>query len=201
MMRYFCALMSGAPTDRIDPWRACRRELVFSGEATLSEMPRLGEAIVQFGRGAVEKTTHRGSGDAARGADYTLHFMRDRQGRFVVKGHVRALLRLRCQRCLDEVEIPVDTEISLALIRRDEQALDLPEHLDPWLVADDALSPLEIVEDELLLAIPQVPRHPGSCRRPSGSAEADMSRRDAAPDGARGPFAGLAVLKKQPPDI
>jgi uncharacterized protein len=201
-MRYFCALMSGAPLELIDPWRACRRELVFSGDALLSAMPRLAAAVT--GLEGVSSSADVGPESSATpaAAGYELRFGRDRQGRSVVTGWVRACLRLTCQRCLEEVEIPVDAPIELALIRRDEDALDLPEDLDPWLVTEERLNPLDLVEDELLLAVPRVPRHPhGSCglRSVAGDeAEASARDEDNGSDLKRRPFAILAALKRPP---
>lgn len=212
--------MSGTPLDLIDPWRACRRGMDYAGEAMLSQMPRLAEALRGLGRspaGAEQSaqtaarqvdphavSTPVGSAESAGegAAEYSLRFERGPYNRSTVTGRVRAVLRLQCQRCLDEVEIPVDLPIALALIRKDEDALDLPEALDPLLVTDDAVRPLDIVEDELLLAIPTFPNHAWAC---GGSAWSDAEQRhDAATDGAEGaqdatrqPFAVLAALKRR----
>ncbi|UHD16202.1 YceD family protein [Thiocapsa bogorovii] len=135
-------------------------------------------------------------------ASVELRFSRDRDGRCIVAGRVRATLRLCCQRCLGEVEIPVDARIQLALIRRDEEALDLPEHLDPWLVTEERLVPLDMIEDELLLAVPVVPRHPvGSCTAgpvEHGEATASARNRETGSEARRGPFEILAALKQTP---
>jgi uncharacterized protein len=201
-MRYFCALMSGAPLERVGPWRACRRELVFAGDALLSAMPRLAAALAgsETTDASVDAGLEASTSDGA--ARYELRFGRDRQGRSVVLGRVRARLRLPCQRCLEAVEIPVDAPIALALIRRDEDALDLPEHLDPWLVTEDRLNPLDLVEDELLLAVPQIPRHPAGMCGPGLSAgdelEAPAADTDARSNATRRPFAILASLKRSP---
>jgi uncharacterized protein len=196
--------MSGASLCPIDPWRACRRGLSFSGVVALGDMPRLAEAVLGLGR-VVEQ---QGSGDdaaAGEGLDastadgaalYELRFERDRQGIAIVTGCVRALLRLQCQRCLDAVEIPVDIPIELALIRRDEDAPELPDHLDPWLVTDERLNPVDVVEEELLLAIPTIPRHSRACgAAPAGDAlRPSPGDADAEQDERRRPFAVLADL-------
>ncbi|EGV16961.1 YceD family protein [Thiocapsa marina] len=131
---------------------------------------------------------------------YELQFGRDREGRCIVTGRVRATLRLLCQRCLDPLEVPVDARIELALIRRDEDALDLPEHLDPWLVNEERLDPLDILEDELLLAVPVVPRHPrGSCASVPVEGDAASGQTGAAQAGSetrRRPFEILSALKR-----
>jgi uncharacterized protein len=157
-------------------------------------MPRLASAVLSLAH-TPSVTAKREAG--AEVAEYEIRFGQDPQGRAIVTGRVAAVLRLTCQRCLAEVEIPVNASIGLALIRRDEEADALPDHLDPWLVADDRVQPLEMIEDELLLAIPQIPRHPsGSCR----------ARSDPGPDASiiggadepRQPFAILATLRKTP---
>ncbi|NCC29933.1 MAG: hypothetical protein EOM22_17755 [Gammaproteobacteria bacterium] len=199
-MRYFCALMSGAHLDLIDPWRACRRELTFNGAVSLNEMPRLAAATVSLEPATPESASALEDTASVDAASYELLFARDRKGRCVVTGRVRATLKLRCQRCLDEVEFPVDAPIALALIRRDEDALDLPEDLDPWMVADDRLNPMDLVEDELLLALPAIPRHPlGACAAgPTESVEAAALPGDEAAesDVKRRPFEILAALKR-----
>lgn len=201
-MRYFCALMSGAPLDLIDPWRACRRELAFNGDVSLSAMPRLAAALEASERAPTEAgsaNAHTATADSAR---YELLFARDREGRCLVTGRVLATLRMRCQRCLDAFEVPVDAPIALALIRRDEDALELPEHLDPWMVVDERLDPMDVVEDELLLAVPAIPRHPlGACTAgPIEGEEAAASAGEGAAgsDTKRRPFDILAALKRPP---
>ncbi|MCG6897378.1 MAG: YceD family protein [Thiocapsa sp.] len=124
-------------------------------------MPRLAAAVLGLGEAPSIETDP--ADDSPAGAHYRLRFDRDRRGRSIVSGCVQTGLRVCCQRCLGELEIPVDAAIALALVRRDEDARDLPDHLDPWLIADDRVRPLELVEDELLLAIPQIPRHSAGC--------------------------------------
>jgi uncharacterized protein len=196
--------MSGASLCPIDPWRACGRGLSFSGVVALDEMPRLAEAVLGLGRVAEQKgygddATAGGGLDASTAdgaARYELRFERDRQGIAIVTGRVRALMRLQCQRCLGAVEIPLDIPIELALIRRDEDALDLPDHLDPWLVTDERLNLVEVVEEELLLAIPAIPRHSRACGAASGSDALQPSPGDADAEQheRRRPFAVLAGL-------
>jgi uncharacterized protein len=199
-MRYFGALMSGAPPDLIDPWRACRRGFVFNGDVSLSELRRLSDAMDAPERAPRRVDSGLEDSAVAGAARYELRFSRDREGRCLVRGYVRATLRLRCQRCLDEVEVPVDARIELALIRRDEDALDLPEHLDPWLVTEERLDPLDVIEDELLLAVPVIARHPlGSCvPGPVERDEAAAGGGEAGLDTRRRPFEILAALKRPP---
>ncbi|WP_170164848.1 YceD family protein [Thiocapsa rosea] len=176
--------------------------MAFNGDVLLSAMPRLAAAMDALERAPTEADSANAQTVAADAAHYELLFARDREGRCIVTGRVRATLKMRCQRCLDEVEVPVDAPIALALIRRDEDALELPEDLDPWMVVDERVDPMEFVEDELLLAVPAIPRHPlGACS--AGPIEGDDAAASAGvgaagSDGKRRPFEMLAALKRPP---
>ena len=147
--------MSIALSDHLDPWRAVRHGLAFAGEVELSQLPRLAEIVLA-----------REDAPPAR-IDYRLRFERDPEGRALVIGHVRSCLRLPCQRCLGAVEIAVDAPLRLALVKTDQLAGELPDDIDPCVVAGDSLDLAALIEDELLLAIPAVPRHgEGLCQPP-----------------------------------
>ncbi|NKN33150.1 YceD family protein [Marichromatium bheemlicum] len=176
--------------DRLDPWRAAQADRVFSGTVELARLPRLAEAVIGLAPvpGGVSEVCYR------------LAFARDALGFVRVSGTVQAVLRLPCQRCLGEVELAVDAPLALGLVRGEQQAERLGEDLDPVLVEDDEpVCPRDWIEDELLLAIPAVPRHaPGDCVAPASpeSVAAD-DREVAAADVAEhdNPFAILARLK------
>ncbi len=179
--------MSAPLPDWIDPWHAVQAGASFAGIVPLDCLPRLAEAVL-------------GSDGPCR---YELAFGRDPQGRAVALGRVSMTLHLICQRCLGELAVPVDVPIALALVRvaagADVLGLaavdDLPEELDPMPLGRDPIRPLDLVEDELLLAVPQIPLHPAQDCRPARSqvAESPAARRD-------NPFAVLAALRSQGPE-
>jgi uncharacterized protein len=77
-----------------------------------------------------------------------------------VEGHVSAVLGLKCQRCLETVEWPINSEFKLGLISSLAQANKLPEDYEALLLVDGEKILLKnIVEDELLLSIPDIPKH------------------------------------------
>lgn len=85
--------------------------------------------------------------------------------------------------------------MALALVRGMDEARRLPERYDPLLVSESLIRPRDLIEDELLLALPQIPMHdPGVCtvasQPPSGQG-ADAQTRDV------GPFAALAEWKSK----
>ena len=86
---------------------------------------------------------------------------RDDEGRLHVDLHVRGDLVLQCQRCLEALVWPCEVRNRLLLLRSGE---DLPEdELENDAVDALEVEPLtdllELVEDEVLLALPLVPRH------------------------------------------
>lgn len=87
-------------------------------------------------------------------------------GRPYIGLEVQARVRLTCQRCLGEFDevLELVREYPLA---RDEAELARWEKEAPLLdalVADPKLVVAELVEDEILLSLPLVPRHPeGAC--------------------------------------
>jgi len=117
----------------------------------------------------------------------------DDQRWVILQGRVRASLRLECQRCLGRVAFPVDIGFRLAVVATLAQAESLPDGLDPLLLADgEPLRLADMVEDELLLALPQVPMHePGDCVGP-------LWKEDALPPTeAAHPFSVLKALKRR----
>jgi uncharacterized protein len=97
-----------------------------------------------------------------------------------------------CQRCLQPFELPVEIERSLRFVAGEAQAeaLDADSEEDV-LALQPALDLRTLVEDELLLAWPIVPRH-AVCTLPQANS-------DDAAAGAENPFAALAALKPRPP--
>lgn len=156
---------------------AARRE--FAGRLPLSALPRLREALVDDG------------GEVA----YTLSFDRDALQVPYVELGIEAQLPLLCQRTLQRFVYPVSLVQRLGLLRAgdDDEAAEaaLPEGYEALAVAEDGgIRPVDLVEDELILAIPVVPVSPGS-----ESVERDWPV--AADEQAQAnPFAALAALKK-----
>jgi uncharacterized protein len=155
----------------------CAQGRSFSGRITLGQFPRLTPLLASTDGEAV----------------FTLSFTRDDQGRFVVQGRVEAQLQLVCQRCLGSMQWPVTAEVHLALVAGPDAAAHLPEELDPLWVEQDEVRLSDIVEDELILATPDTPRHqPEAC--PVDVAQAAEQRQT--PAKREHPFAALAALKQ-----
>jgi len=118
---------------------------------------------------------------------------RDEQGRYLVHVAVSGTVRMMCQRCLQAVDIGVESEQSLAVVVDDERARQLPTTLEPLLLSDDDCDLWSLVEEEVLLALPSVPRHPeGVCAEPGGAMVA--SETEVTPTRGDNPFSILAGI-------
>ena len=184
---YYSPLMSKALPAHIHPFRLARQGETLAGSIAPGKMPRLAEML------------HAGDGHA----DFELRFGCDDSGQACVLGHVEAVLTVLCQRCLEPMNLHVQRPVRLALVRGQGEASALDDAYEPLLVGDEALSLSSILEDELILAMPNFARHAsGECRMPPGADILDDGTADAAePDDASGkggddnPFSVLKQLK------
>lgn len=153
---------------------AARRE--FEGRILLSAMARLRGGLV----------------DAEGEVRYVLAFDTDNLKVPYLELRIEAELPLECQRSLQRFLQPVRVVQRLGLIRDEAEEAALPPDYEPLLVpADGLLRPAELVEDELILALPVVPVSP----------DAEAVERDFAPTveetAQANPFAALAGWKKE----
>lgn len=103
---------------------------------------------------------------------------------------------LTCQRCLEPFATPVAFEREFRFVATEAQAQAEDEAAEEdVLVLSRDFNLLELVEDELLLALPLVPMHP-RCPQDLKLQVADADFDAAAPEKAN-PFAALAQLKNK----
>lgn len=105
---------------------------------------------------------------------------------------VRGTVQLLCQRCLTPFAHEIDSSTVLVLGKDDEQADEIEELLDDEtidvIVGSRSLNLFDVVEDDALLALPQVPKH---------KVCPDTALLDAAKAAKPSPFAGLKDLKSE----
>ena len=88
------------------------------------------------------------------------HVRFGRDGEFAVAAlEVSGSVPLVCQRCLKLMPWKIDGSALVALIATDSQADRVPEHLEPMLAAGGKISLRDLLEEELLLALPIVALH------------------------------------------
>ena len=88
-----------------------------------------------------------------------------REDHIVVSGRVRAGYTLRCQRCLEPMVLEIDEPYELVCVASEAAARELADELDP-VVLDDAgrITIVALLEDELILHVPLIARHPEAAR-------------------------------------
>jgi uncharacterized protein len=118
---------------------------------------------------------------------YEIRGVQDERGRPSLRLKVRGTLMLRCQRCLETMAFPVDTDETLVLaatlaeIHAEPASASAPDRV----VAGKEMALRELIEDELILALPYAPRHEDCEPAAAGDRSEKVS-----------PFAGLRGLMR-----
>lgn len=113
---------------------------------------------------------------------YAIEGVCDARGRPALRVKVSGALQLRCQRCLEALVFEVDTDETLVLAATQAEIDAEPADArapDPVLAGEE-MPVRDLLEDELILALPYAPRH----ERCAGAAEPRVDERIS-------PFAGL----------
>lgn len=148
-------------------------------------------ALSRFGRLAGSLAKPLAREDAV---DYSIELCRNEDGKPVIRGRVRGALPQVCQRCLETFRLPVDRAFNVVLITDPAEEKLLGDSENARLVPDGEMRLADLLEDEMILALPLVPRHPasGECRMPAF----DEAEPEAKPDNEPGPFDKLEKLKR-----
>ncbi len=109
-----------------------------------------------------------------------------------LKGTIKGEVSLVCQRCLEALRFPLDLEFSLGIIASDDEVVRLPEGYEPLLASGDPMKTFEVIEDEVLLAVPSVPTHEGVAHCRAGHLDHENQ---VVPE-RENPFAVLEKLKR-----
>lgn len=182
--------MSREFPDFIDPWKAADGRRMFQGTMPLKRLKRLGPMLAPQGDGLDEQLVAR---DDAR---FSARFSYDEQGLVTIRLDVEAELPLICQRSLAPYREKIARRSLLVVIEDVAEQEVIPESYDPVLVEHRRLALQDIVEEELILAVPQVPRNPDSeVIELSTDGEVRISSEPEKEQSHR-PFAGLAGLMK-----
>ncbi|HET7199726.1 MAG TPA: DUF177 domain-containing protein [Burkholderiales bacterium] len=79
---------------------------------------------------------------------------------------MRGSIDLLCQRCLEPLRLPLAIDAELQLAGSPREILEADDEIDRVL-ASRHMSIGELVEDEVMLALPMAPRHETCERRPA----------------------------------
>lgn len=110
-------------------------------------------------------------------------------GRIIAQVQFRTTVTLQCQRCLEPMQQSLEGSSLVALVETEDEAAAVPQDFETVLAPLGRLRLAELLEEEVLLALPAAPRHAaGQC--PAARLE---TREGAVPDVQR-PFANLSEL-------
>lgn len=164
----------------MDLTRASHLPVRWTGTISIAALPRLAAAIA----------------DTRGQARAELQALHD-GGQVSVQGKVEANLVLTCQRCFGNLDFPVKADINLAWVRSEKEATGLPDAYEPLLSESGRVDIAELIEDELLLALPISALHasPQEC----GTEIRGTSRQPVTDTktARRKPFAALEVLRRR----
>ncbi len=121
---------------------------------------------------------------------------REPGGAVLIAGDVTAEIAVTCQRCLGELVLPVGAELLVAVARSQREAVRLQEDYETIELDRGAqLSLAGLIEDELLLAVPLVPKHEDR-RQCDAEALARLEALGNAAPRRESPFQVLEALRK-----
>jgi len=129
--------------DLIDPFRFARLQRVVDGVLPISKLNSLkGLPIIPEGF-----------------LEVTANFGIDAQGIFYIKGEIIFNLKLECQRCLQALPCVLSTTFAISPIKDEKESEKLPSYYEAFLLEEDKISFKRLVEEELILNLPLVPKH------------------------------------------
>ena len=166
----------------IDPVKAAQKRSDYEGVIPLVNLTRLTESLLNP-QGEVKVRVECGT---------------DQQGLTVIQGGASCEVSVTCERCGEAMTVSLDCNFAYTPVKSgDEAALELiPERYDV-LEKDEhgEINLRQLVEDELILALPLFPMHDEAVCAVSTSS---MSFGDIGPEPEKpNPFAVLAELKKK----
>jgi uncharacterized protein len=88
-----------------------------------------------------------------------LHFSRDEERRYLMRVAIAADVVVMCQRCLETMPARLSSESTLAIVWTDDEAAHVPKQLEPLVVTDALCNLWDVVEEELILALPPYSYH------------------------------------------
>jgi uncharacterized protein len=143
-----------------------------SGSLPVSSFPRLKDIVVG------------NDGEIA----YEVEGIRDERDRPMLGLHATGTLTLQCQRCLGALEFPLRVASSVLVVPAGETPDDADDPESPdYIEAQRELDLAQLIEDEILLALPYAPRHESACAAAPVVAGSEPAKKS--------PFAALAALK------
>jgi uncharacterized protein len=165
---------------KLDVLEFIRAGLTEQGSTTDALMPRLAQTILPTQAPIHWK------------AQGVLKVDDQRRQQDVLALSANATLSMTCTRCLEPIAVPLTLDRQFWVVKDEAtaQLLDADQDQIDVLAASRQFDVMELLEDELLMALPVQPMH-DQCALPAGKTGLTMTD-----EGKPNPFAVLAALKK-----
>jgi len=166
-----------AGADVVLPYKLARQAGGWRGTIAIDEFLRFGELISGAdGPVAVE-----------------LAFRLDEEGRCRMQGRATVRVRIECGRCLLPQARAIDAPLDLCVVASDTSASELVSELEPYVLDGDEVRVADLVEDDLILALPhQVCDEPQTCPNRPALEYGEGAETEQASGERANPFAALA---------
>ncbi|MFV1984226.1 MAG: YceD family protein [Thiohalomonadales bacterium] len=129
----------------IDPFRLADVGRMYAGNMPVKQMKRLLPLLK--------------SSSSNEYLAITLAFDKDTNGVHFLAGSIVGTLTLLCQRCLTEMDFTINVDLLIAFLASEFDEEKLGQEYEPCIVNDTPIMLSDIIEDELLLALPAIPKH------------------------------------------
>ena len=163
--------------DLVDPLKLSKSRGVLEGSLPLSRLARAVGLLVS------------NEGDL----QYKILFDIDHEDVPFLEGNVTGSVQLRCQRCMESLVHELQVSFKLSPVHRESQGSELPTEYEAIVMDEGKISPLRLIEDELILSLPLVPKHDegdATCQ-----VEVDTSQSENEEETLEKPFEVLKSLK------
>ncbi len=153
--------MSNRLPVEVNPFRLVEQRRQLSGTVKAHTLPRLQELLVTaplVGEAVADGQSQR----AVMGSDeftVELNFDYSLSQLPMISGTVCGSVALECQRCLEPVQVAFDAHLNVVVTTSQTDRRPEAEGHEICIVEDERLFLQDFIEDEVLLALPVVPRH------------------------------------------
>ena len=158
--------------DQLKLFKFAKKEVSLTGQYRITDFPRISEI------------TSRKTGNI----DVDLSFYLENDKTPCVDGIIKLDIVLLCQRCLEELYIALNVNITIAFVKHEQQAEGLDLHYEIYVTENDELTTIDLISDEILLLIPMVPMHDSECK-------SEINKQGIVEETAESPFAILKNIQ------
>ncbi len=135
-------MVKRAPS-RFNPDALAREAARFEAELPITQFPRLSEQLLN-----------------ADGVLTSTFSVNQRKNQSVIRGSLAFDAVLQCQRCVEPFVKAIAVDFELVCVSTQAEADALPKALDPIVLDEDGqLHLVGLLEDDALLALPDIPKH------------------------------------------